>query len=73
MAFVILLISIIWLFIGLWICFKRDWYSKGKYEYPEPTFICIFSVIVMPLNLIIVFIIEFCNRKWDNYEKPEPQ
>jgi len=57
-----ILIGIIWFFIGLWICYKRDWY----YLHKDPITSGMFAVIFAPINLIITFIQVYCIDKWNN-------
>lgn len=61
---IIILIITLYLFIGLWICAKRDWYDNYTDGFDIAA--TIFGTLLMPLNLMIVFIKEFCVREWDN-------
>lgn len=63
-ALEVVLISLLWLIVGLFIAFKRDWYDHGSA--PDSFWCCFFAVIFTPLNLIITFIRIFCVAKWDN-------
>ncbi len=63
--YLIALIVFLWLFIGLWICAKRNWYEHWHDEQPWGV---IFGILLMPLNLMIVFIKEFLVREWDNQD-----
>lgn len=53
----ITLIIILYIALGLWICQKRKWY-RGDVER------CVFSIIVMPINLIIIIFREFILGEW---------
>jgi uncharacterized protein with PQ loop repeat len=58
----ILTAAFVWVVVGLWICYKREWYCC----YDDNTLFCTFAVIGAPLNLLIVFIKVFCVDKWNN-------
>ena len=58
----IILLSILYIIIGLWICFKRDWYK----HYIDQGGVCTAAVIFMPINLLIVFFKEFLINKWNS-------
>jgi len=65
-----LLIAILWLIIGVWICWKSDWYddySDDDISGVLPQIICILAIICMPLNLIITIIRHYICTKWKNY------
>ena len=54
----------IWVVVGLWINYKRNWYrSKDKYTREES---CGFNLILAPIALIIVFFKEFLIKPWNN-------
>lgn len=53
----------IYLFIGIWICSKRNWYSDWGNDNAVPLTA---ALCFMPINLMIVFIKEFLNREWKN-------
>jgi len=61
----IILTAIIYLIIGLWICWKRDWYPDDISNGINPVTV-IFALIFMPINLLIIFIDEFVLKKWNN-------
>jgi len=64
----IILIAIIWIMIALWILEKRNWYKYKNSQsdsFPNDVSI-IFSILFMPINLIIIFVKEFIISKWDN-------
>lgn len=58
------LITIIYIAIGLWISYKRDWYVGWCDDLGWQGFVNIVSIAFMPINLIIVLIKEFFIRKW---------
>jgi len=64
----ITLTVIIYLIIGLWICWKRNWYSnRFKYTGLDDGGICtVFALLFMPINLFIVLVDELVLREWDN-------
>jgi hypothetical protein len=59
---------IIYLIIGLWMCWKRNWYSNNFdiYGNNNASYFITFSLIFMPINLIIILLKEFVLREWDN-------
>lgn len=58
----IIFASILYLITGLWICYKREWY----YTYDNPSLVCWIATILMPINLIFVFVAVFLIDEWDN-------
>lgn len=58
----IILTIIVYLIIGVWICYKRDFYDK--YEEDNIPIIMFFATLCMPINLLIVFIKQFILNKW---------
>ncbi len=61
---VYILISIIWILLGLWICEKREWYKHIEKDFQSTA--CCIAIVFSPLNLIFVLIREFVVHKWDN-------
>lgn len=45
----IILVGILWIIIGLWICWKRDWYRKED----ESGALAAIAVVFMPITLVI--------------------
>lgn len=64
----IILIAIIWIFVALWILEKRGWYKYKESEVDsfDSLVSIIFSILFMPINLIIIFVKEFIISEWDN-------
>lgn len=60
----ILLFIALYIIVGLWVCYKRDWYDASADTNGDQILICTIATIGMPLNLIIVFFSEFLIRKW---------
>jgi len=63
------LFIILYIIIGVWICYKRDWYYGTTHSFDEliiqTSSVCvIYGIILMPLNLIVVFFREFILRRW---------
>jgi hypothetical protein len=59
----IILICIIWIALGFFIAYKRDWYENRGGEHVE----CVlFSVIGSPINFIITIIKIYFIDKWKN-------
>ena len=55
---------ILYIIVGLWLCYKRDWYDTNTGE--EQFFICGIAIILMPINLLIILVKEFILSDWDN-------
>lgn len=62
-ALVIIQAIIILVFIGIWICYKRDWYKPETFE--GPLYI-LGTIIFMPIALIIALVREFFIKDWSN-------
>ena len=63
----IILLALLWIFLGCWICYKREWYKDGFNGYDgEQQFRCIGAVVLMPLNLIWTLIITYIYEDWNN-------
>lgn len=56
----------VWLYviIGVWVCYKRKWYSYLTSDERGPAII--FGIALMPFNFLIAFAKEFLWRDWDN-------
>ena len=63
------LIGIIWVIIGFWISFKRDWYKPNNYTSNGVNdwqiFVTAMNVIFMPVALLIAILRIFIISKWD--------
>lgn len=59
----IVLIILLWLIVGLFICHKRNWYK----EVDDSAWFCFFSVVLTPLSFIVSFIRVYCVDAWDKY------
>jgi len=62
----ILLLCIIYLILGIWVCYKRNWYKNQNLILCGVVFYSIFAIILMPINLIIVLFCEFIIKDWEN-------
>ncbi len=62
------LIFVLWVIIGLWLAFKRNWYKQydDDDDFDFDKVCCIASVIGMPINFIIIFTKVFLINKWDD-------
>lgn len=59
----VILIIVLWIITGLFICSKRDWYiSQGS----DQMFICFFATLLAPINLIVTFFKIYLINDWDN-------
>lgn len=62
----VILIIILWINLGCFICYKRDWYpDKGTDDMPSGIRIT-FAVFLAPLNFLVVFVQLFLINKWNN-------
>jgi hypothetical protein len=57
---------ILWIALGVFICYKRDWYERGSTEDFPSGLVCFFATVFMPINFIIVFFRMFFINKWNN-------
>lgn len=55
---------IIWVALGFFICYKRDWYVEDATEDLPAGLICALAIVGMPLNFLIVFTKIFFVNKW---------
>jgi len=55
---------IIWVALGFFICYKRDWYVEDGTDDLPAGLICAFAIVGMPLNFLIVFTKIFFVNKW---------
>jgi len=63
----IILLAIIWLSVGCYICFKRDWYPQKSIINDAPAEVsCAMAIIFAPVNLAIVLFKLFFIYKWTN-------
>ncbi len=58
----IILIGILWIIIGIWICYKRQWYYQANNNFG----FCVLAVLLTPLNIIWTIIDIYCVSKWNN-------
>jgi hypothetical protein len=66
-ALEIVCVIALWLIVGFWICYKRDWYrdpSDSQADEDQNAFKCTINVIFAPLSLIIAFIVVFIYDDW---------
>lgn len=58
----------LWVIIGIWICWKRQWYINQVEDDDRSfaNFICILNIAFMPLAVFISFLNEYVIRKWNN-------
>ena len=52
----------IWIIVGVWITYKRNWYIDS--EDWDGDFICIINIVFAPLALIIAFFRIFIMGSW---------
>lgn len=58
---------VIWLIIGLWVAFKRNWYIHYQNDDEMPQIIiCGATIVFGPISLVIAIIKEMGFKKWDN-------
>lgn len=62
-----ILIAILWIIVGVWVAYKRKWYTKLKNDPDLPQELAIFLVVVLaPLFLIGAFVKEMLLDDWNN-------
>ena len=69
MEIIIIIMTIfIWIVVGLWINYKREWYRGYNFEGGEDDrkLHCAINVILSPISLIIAFLQEFLIKPWNN-------
>ena len=57
---------IIWIIIGIWVAYKRNWYDEYRNDDPPSGVFIIFSVCLGPIALLIAFFREMVFKKWKN-------
>lgn len=53
-----------WVVIGVWICYKRNWY-KYLADYNDdstPNFVCGCTIVFAPMSLILALFDVFCKK-----------
>jgi hypothetical protein len=60
------LIGIIWIILGCWIGYKREWYGYAMSD--EQSMRVIGGIIFAPINLIVVIFRIMIMEKWDNQD-----
>lgn len=59
----IILIIILWIITGLFICSKRKWYfDQGA----DQMFVCAMATLFAPINLIVTFFKIYLINKWED-------
>lgn len=58
----IILIAILWIIVGVWICWKRDWY----WDWEMSQLLCVIVIILAPINLLLTIFSEYILEKWKN-------
>jgi len=63
-----LLIAILWVIVGFWIAYKRNWYTKwfDGVDSPPASLAILVCVVFAPVSLIIAFVREMLIDKWNN-------
>ena len=56
----------IWVVVGTWICFKRNWYKDaGEFGSDDtPNFLCGVTIIFAPICLLIAIFDVFIKNSW---------
>lgn len=56
----------IWVVVGVWICYKRNWYKDaGAFESDDtPNFVCGVTIILAPISLILALFDVFVKNPW---------
>ena len=61
-----------WVVVGVWICYKRNWYKDlGNYKaigFADSTsnFVCGCTIVFVPIALILAFFDVFIKNNWKN-------
>lgn len=62
----VILIIILWVNLGFFLAYKRNWYpEKSNDDMPSSVRIT-FSVVLAPLNFLVIFVQVFLINKWNN-------
>lgn len=67
-ALEIFLSIILWIIIGLWISYKRNWYQDCEdleFDPRDPLTFVFLNVLASPLAFVISLFKEYINKKWD--------
>lgn len=59
----IILLGILWIIVGCWICYKRNWYQYYS-SLDDQVVNCSFGILFAPANLVIVFFKIFILNGW---------
>ncbi len=62
----IILIGIVWVFIGIFICHKRNWYKHYDAYDERKEVMILFTIICSPMALIVALFREFLLDDWNN-------
>jgi hypothetical protein len=56
----------IWVVIGVWICYKRNWYKDTYDNFSDttPNFVCGCTIVFAPIALILAFFDVFIKNSW---------
>ena len=61
-----LLIAILWVVLGVFICYKRNWYKHlNSDDDLTPVLAVVISILLTPVNFLIVFFKLFFLNKWE--------
>ena len=62
----IILIVVLWIILGLFICSKRDYYKKEVEDNEGLFFMNFIAIIFAPINFLITFLKVYFINDWDN-------
>ncbi len=64
----IILLAIVWIFVGCFICHKRKWYKTkfSSYDSPPAELVCFATIAFVPVTLCIALFKEFIFDDWNN-------
>lgn len=65
-ALEIIFMMIIWVFVGSFICFKRDWYKPWNTYDTSSSLYCTFTIVFAPIALLIAIFREMILDDWNN-------
>jgi hypothetical protein len=62
----IIFLIIIWVFVGSFICYKRNWYKAWESYDTSANLICLVTIVLAPATLLIAIFRELILDNWNN-------
>lgn len=60
-----ILLTLLWIVLGLFMCYKANWFEEYRDDANEHIALCILLVIICPVSFIWNFINRFFIEKWN--------